>query len=59
MASIGYCPSCMKTQDRIAICSSCVERRDKKYEHSEVDIQQQLKKEIDGKNSNQSVRRTR
>lgn len=45
--SEGYCPSCMKSQDRIAICDDCVERRDRRINHSEEDIQKEIRKNLD------------
>lgn len=42
--SEGYCPSCMRPQDRIAICDKCIKRRDKNYNHSEEDVQNEVKK---------------
>ena len=42
-----YCPSCMKAKEHFGICDQCVERRDKKIEHSEVDVQEELQRNID------------
>lgn len=43
----GYCPSCMKEKDDFGICEDCIERRDKKVEHSEEDIQKHMQKNLD------------
>lgn len=43
----NYCPSCMKAKDKFGICEDCVARRDKKIEHSEFDVQEQIQKNID------------
>ena len=54
MKAYSYCPSCQKqytdeeaTHSGPLICSSCVEARDKKIEHSEEDVQEEVKRQID------------
>lgn len=43
----SYCPSCMKPRETFGICNECIERRDKKVEHSEVDVQEAIQRNID------------
>jgi|AntRauTorckE6833_2_1112554.scaffolds.fasta_scaffold00448_14 predicted amidophosphoribosyltransferase len=42
----GYCPSCMKPQDRMALCERCAKRRDTGINHSEESIQNEIKKRL-------------
>lgn len=47
-----YCPSCgvskiEKSVSSFRICESCIEFRDKKYNHSEKDIQSEMQRNID------------
>lgn len=53
----GYCPSCQEENEDgiVRICSDCIERRDKDYNHTEEDVQEKLQRDID-KTIRRSVR---
>lgn len=49
-----YCPSCGQSREpssgdtyAFKMCDRCIAFRDKKYEHSEKDIQEEIQKNID------------
>lgn len=54
MKKYSFCPSCQKqytdaevTHNGPLVCSECVEKRDKKIEHTEEDVQEEIKRQID------------